>query len=751
MTQAPNSPTGRRVASAAAALALVLASLIGGAALPAQAAEIPVMDSASETDQSAIDLQGHTSYYEAGYTVSVFDGTNNVCPAGVIDGLDGSFYCDGIDLALGTNTFTVTTDDGYGTDGATTDFVITRYAPAQITGIQGVAGTESTSGNVTLVGTGPALGNIEIVVSAAAVPVGDVCYTTADSSGDWSCLLTPTLVVDNYDAVATGYGVGGTQLSSSAPYAFSVITDPNLATAITIDDPADNSVVHDSDYDVTGTVTPADATVTVSAQGRSCVATVVGTDWTCSLSGLENGVGVPISASASDDSVLATSTVDIVLPPVINGLVGGKLYGYDASYTVTGVVGVGATVHVEANNPDGECGATESDNDPDEIPGTFECTIDASAGFPFTDGEYTMLVSQSLGAGSNSTPVNIIINTDPGATIDALPSLVTDPTLTVTGTTDYATDSLVVMLNNEDCTATITGTELPFTWSCTFYNLTTAKNTLVTVKRGGGAPVLASATVDVLQPPSFDPTDDGGNPLGFGNPITISGYGEPSTDDEVGGDTIITVSVGGIVPPITCTTTTDADGGYWYCTLPPGIPTAPIRSKSPRPRRGRAARRPNPSPRLSTSSGTGAAGVCWVVRSRRAASRSLRATQATKLNCILWATSPGATPRSILVPARARSGLPLPPRSTTSTEVSARPGPTLSPGSSQPPIRPASSRISRPACGTFTTPPKIMEKAGSIGTGSSSSHPHRPSPPSARAFRESGASAAREHRATPSP
>ncbi|MBX3098498.1 MAG: hypothetical protein KF761_02875 [Salinibacterium sp.] len=579
MSQPPHSRARRRIASAGAALCLVLASLVGGAALPAQAADIPSMVSASETDQSTIDLEGQTNYIEVGYTVSVLDGTTEVCPGGVIDGA-GSFYCDGIDLALGTNTFTVTTDDGSGTDGATTDFVITRYAPAQIVGIQGVVGTATTSGDVTLTGTGPALGNIEIAVSAAATPVGDLCQTTADSSGDWSCLLTPTLAVGDYDAVATGYGTGGTQLSSSAPYSFSVITDPTLATAITIDDPADTSVVLHSDYDVTGTVTPADATVTVSAQGRSCVATVIGTDWTCSLSGLENGVGVAISASTSDNTVLATSTVDVVLPPVINGLVGGKLYGYDASYTVTGVVGVGATVHVEANNPDGECGANESDNDPDEIPGTFECTIDASAGFPFTDGEYTMLVSQSLGAGSNSTPVNIIINTDPGATVDPLPSLVTDPTLTVTGTTDYSTGSLIVELGNDSCTTTITGTELPFTWSCTFYNLTTANNTHVTVKRGSGAPVLAAATVDVLQPPSFnsDTTDDGGNPPGFGNPITIDGEGEPSTDVEIGGDTIITVTVSGIVPPITCTTTTSGSdgegypGGYWYCTLPPGIP-----------------------------------------------------------------------------------------------------------------------------------------------------------------------------------
>ena len=489
----------------------------------------------------------------AGYTVTVAEGTTNLCTATVTAG--GTWTCNSTTLTVATHTVTAVQIDGagiYSPVSNTVAFTIDVTAPAAPVISAPANGTLTGNRTPAISGTGEP--NATITVRDGATPV---CTATVTAGGTWSC-TSASLADGPHPLRATQTDRAGN--ASPASTAINLTVDGTAPAAPVVTAPATGSSTNVTTPTASGTGEPG-ATVTVR-EGAATICTAVvaaGGAWSCSAAvalGAGSHTWSVTQADAAGNVSAASSTtftVDTTAPaaPVISApTAGGSLT--TATPTVTGTAESGSTVRVY----DGA---------------TLVCTTTASAGGAFscptsalTDGAHVLTAKATDAAGNVSAAsgaVAVVIDTAapaaPAITSPAPGGLTNLRTPAVSGTGEPGAAVTVREGGTTLCSATVTAGG---SWTCTpAAALADGPHSLAAVQQdtaGNVSPASSTVTftVDASAPPAPAITSPGSASSTNTATPTLSGTAEPNAT--------ITVKDGGST---VCTAVADA-AGNWSCT-----------------------------------------------------------------------------------------------------------------------------------------------------------------------------------------
>jgi len=352
-----------------------------------------------------------TGTAEADSDVTVYDtdGTTELCTT-TADG-SGNWSCTSTGLAEGSHTITATATDAAGNTSpasAPNTFTVDTVAPAAPV-IQTPANGSTTNDNTPLI-TGTAEADSDVTVYDTDGTT-ELCTTTADGSGNWSC-VSSVLLDGSHTITATSTDDAGNVSPASAPNTFTV--DTVLPSAPVIQSPADGSSTFDTTPTISGTAEAGSDVTVFDTDGTTvlCITTADGSgNWSCISSTLGEGPHT-ITATATDGadnvspaSAPVTFTVDTTAPaaPVITGPADGATVG-DTTPAISGTGEPNATVTVREGG-NFLCAAVVNPN------GSWSC----SPAIALPDGDHTVTATQTDPAGNTSpasTPVTFTVDSD---------------------------------------------------------------------------------------------------------------------------------------------------------------------------------------------------------------------------------------------------------------------------------------------------------------------------------------------------
>ncbi len=477
---------------------------------------------------------------EPGSTVSVKDKDGNeVCSATV--GEDGKWECSpSTDLSDGEQTFSVTATDAAGNVSEATEVKVTVDPDATTPAIGGPTAGET-------VGTKPTVSGSAKPDATVTVKDGDtdLCTTTADENGQWSC--TPTTALSGGEHTLTASSDDGT----SAEVAVTV--DDNAPDAPTVDDAT--PLVNNTTPTLTGTGIAGNTIKVKDADGNVLCTTTVGDDgkWSCTipadkaLDDGEHALSVTQTDPSGNESEVTpvTVTVDTKAPeaPTVDKPQPGTVV--NATPIFSGTAEPGSTVSVKDKDGNEVCKVTVGED------GTWEC----SPSTDLSDGEQTFSVTATDPAGNVSEATEVKVTVDPAAFKPAIGGPTAGDTVgpkpTVSGSARPGEE--VTVKDKGDtilCTATADDNGQ---WSCTSTTALSGGEHTLTASSDDGTSAGVGVTVDATAPDA--PTAN--VPAVNDATPTLSGTG-------VAGNTIKVKDADGNV---LCTTTV-GDDGKWSCTIP---------------------------------------------------------------------------------------------------------------------------------------------------------------------------------------
>jgi hypothetical protein len=361
---------------------------------------------------------------EEGDTVTVTDGTNNLCTSTC----SGSQFSCAAESAIAEGRFSITASqaDQAGNVSASSTAVSVRIdttaptAPALSSPDDNALSNDDTP---TFRGNGTCENNATVTVkenstvlcTATCTCDTNPCTTPTSFSCDSSALLNGahSIVVSQADRA------GNVSPDSTAR---TLNIDTQAATAPTITSPADGVLSHDNTVTVSGACETG-GTVTVVENGSPlCTSPCMNSAYSCVTSVLSDG-GHSIAARQTDqaNNVSATSTavsrrIDTTAPAkaVLNAPTAGSLSN-NPRPTIGGTCETGATVSV-LENTSTLCSAVC-------VSAAFSCTSQS-----LTDGHHTVLARQRDAAGNNSD-LSASLSFDIDSTAPAVPSFSGDQSL----------------------------------------------------------------------------------------------------------------------------------------------------------------------------------------------------------------------------------------------------------------------------------------------------------------------------------
>ena len=453
----------------------------------------------STTGDGTPTISGTVSEPGAAVTVTITDNNGNVVetqtPA--VDG-SGNWTFDASALGNGDYTITASATDDAGNTGAdsTSNFTVDATAPSvSITAPADNANlsdtTPTVSGNVSEPGA-----TVTVTITDSNGNIVETQTPVVDANGDWS-FDAAQLAEGTYTAEATAVDNGG-NTSTPANVTFTVDTS---APSVTLDTPADNSILTDNTPTISGT---AEVGVTVTVEISDAQGNVVETqtpavdgsgNWTFDASALADG-DYTVSATATDTAGNSATagpngfSVDTAAPVLTVTTPADGASTNDDTPTIQGTIDdPGATVTVVVLDDQGNAIETLVPT----VDANGDWSVDASQ---LAEGTYAIEVTAADAAGNASNTVN---NT---FTID-----LTDPTVSITGPADGSTTS--------DDTPTITGMVSEpgavVTVEISDSNGNVIETLTPTVAAGGGWSVDAAQLADGAYTVTATATDAAGN------------------------------------------------------------------------------------------------------------------------------------------------------------------------------------------------------------------------------------------------
>lgn len=591
MTHPTSTPAGRRFASASAVLALVGASLLGGAVVAAHAAPEPEFANAAYTAVvgEALLLSGPATDGDT-VTVMVVEAALPIadeCSGMLVQGGSWSCIVPAVGLAVGAHELSVEAPGG---SYATTNTVFLKVkdpVPAPV--VFDAAGQPAEAGETlyanaldfTLSGTGVA-GSLIV----AHINDDDNYNATVDSGGGWadpiSVYEAGSYTLDVYQNDNDG------TLSPTLSYPLVVDTSA-LATPV-ISQPANGSTLGYAGETNPVTVAVGNgrpgARASVFLDGSTtpdCTAIMTTPAWSCEVATAPGAHSVAVSYSFDDTpgtTTTATSSFVIAVgAPTIGG--GDPIVGpHDTQFAVTGTAQTGTIALT----------ATATDTDP--VPlcteavvagGAWSCAVAAGA---LGVGEWMLSATQTVGGTTSVAATRAL--TVMGASFDSddYPAALGD-TVRLSGTKSPGSPFHVLATGVESSWGECVPADAleSATWTC---DLSTAGAPAdlgySTVVAGSYDPesddpfvegaALGYSYIDFLDPVSLNRGSESGEIVAYSNPVSITGSGIPSEDGVTNTITVTVTPQAG--DPVTCVTTTGegvdyGEGGYsapFVCTLP---------------------------------------------------------------------------------------------------------------------------------------------------------------------------------------
>jgi hypothetical protein len=307
------------------------------------------------------------------------------------------------------------------------NIVIDGVIPSSPTVSDPADGSYINTDTPTLTGLAEAGATVEVYVGALLL-----CTDTANAFGIWSC-TTSSLVDDSYLLSIIAIDAA---LNESAPLNYSITIDSTSPASISIDTPADSSLLNSATQALDG-VTEAFASVTVSDGLNTICSTTANAigGWSCNTVPLAEGLHT-ISATATDfagnsvASAITAFTIDTVAPSgtaIISPI--SLLLTNDITPSISGVGENGADITV-LEGMTTLCTATVNS-------GTWSCTSSA-----LSDGLHTISATATDAAGNTgvSSSVSFTVNTAlPAAPVISTPAdnaIIEDTTPLFTGTAE---------------------------------------------------------------------------------------------------------------------------------------------------------------------------------------------------------------------------------------------------------------------------------------------------------------------------
>ncbi|MBD3942225.1 hypothetical protein IF188_11010 [Microbacterium sp. NEAU-LLC] len=422
-----------------------------------EAPEAPVIESPATGDVVDTATPPITGTAEANATVTV---TIDGAEAGTTTADDtGAWtFTPTTPLEDGEHTVVATATDAAGHESPesnTVTFTVDTEAPAAPVIESPATGDVVDTATPPITGTAEANSTVTVTIDGA-----EAGTTTADDTGAWT--FTPTTPLDEGDhtVVATATDEAGNVSPDSNEVAFTVNTA--APDAPVIEAPSDGAVVEDSTPDISGTAEPG-STVTVSIDGVDAGTTPADDTgaWTFTpTTPLEDGEHTVV-ATATDDAgnvspeseevafTVDTSLIGAPQAPVITSPADGDVLA-SPTPPITGTAEANSTVTVIIDGA--EAGTTTASPTGDW---TFTPTT------PLEDGEHTVVVTSTDGAGNVSPPSNEVTFTvdasAPEAPVITGPAdgeVLATPTPAITGTAEPGS-TVTVIIDGEEAGTTI--------------------------------------------------------------------------------------------------------------------------------------------------------------------------------------------------------------------------------------------------------------------------------------------------------
>ncbi|CAN5127141.1 hypothetical protein BH09ACT5_BH09ACT5_02230 [soil metagenome] len=602
------SARARRLAAAGATLALIGASVVGGAVLSASA-EVPVVSLSGGPviyeEGTAFDLGLAGSVTDADtldyrIVVSLIDSSETVDCTATVTGSDytndtAAWACNDpyADLPYGAYQLVATAYDP-------ADLAVPLGSSAPVTLVvfenaPGAVDSQTTNREYPdFTGSGPRMGTVAVEDESGE----EVCRADvpADDTG-WTCASTVPFTVDDYQVYPHTWLADGTDLGRGTPASLEV-----TAPVVTITSPSEGSVMFGPSVMIEGTsdVEYSEVQVQVTGGGDSCTGWVYGGTWYCYLYFEESSESVEIVATDASGTSTDTVTAKVLVPPTLTTTYGSTLVVDTVdNIQLDGSGYPGADIAGGFEIGEGYTATCSTVVLPD---GTWTCTLDLGGTSLTQDTSYPLSLNQATewSGGAQSYPANYTLTVDTSHTVidPALDgALVTSPTILAHGSTELPDDTqLTVRLGYANwsysyddltCSAVVSGGQ----WECTLdpgeYPLHTDHNALLTVETADDEVVRDGVYLDILQPVEIDGLDGEDQLFANYNPVGISGYGAPSGSgpDEANA---ITVSVNSSSSETVaeCETQTypaegEGAGGGWDCyfdnqNLPSGTYTVTV-------------------------------------------------------------------------------------------------------------------------------------------------------------------------------
>ncbi|MDR0286023.1 MAG: Ig-like domain-containing protein, partial [Propionibacteriaceae bacterium] len=422
---------------------------------------------------------------EPGATVTVSDGTDDLCTATVAPG--GTWSCTpATALDEGPVTLVVTQTDPAGNESAarTVSLTVDTTPPAAPVVTAPAAGALVTTATPTIAGTGEA--GATVTVMDGPTPV---CTTTVGPDSTWSCVVPTALGEGPHTLSVTQADTAG----NVSPAATRTVTVDTVAPGVPAVTTANATVI-------AGTVpAPVEAGVTVtvtyptSGGPATVTADVDPATGTWSVATPADAISGAVTAVAADPagnaSAAGPGTLDVDAPaaPVVTppGTVA------TATPTLAGTGEPGATVTVSDGAGQPLCTATV-------VPaGTWSCTATT-----LPEGPNSLSVTQADPAGnvSAATPMAVVVDTIPPAapvvTVPAAGAALGNPTPTLAGTGEAGATVTVKDGGGHPLCTTTAGAG--GTWTCTVTALADGPAALVVTQTDAAGHVSAATTVDVV-------------------------------------------------------------------------------------------------------------------------------------------------------------------------------------------------------------------------------------------------------------
>ena len=498
---------------------------------------------------------------EPGATVTITDGTTPICTTTVLAA--GTWTCTlTTPLGQGDHTIAATQTDPAGNTSPATParaLTVDTTAPAVPTITSPASGLDTNNAKPTFTGTAEPGSTVAVKDGATTI-----CTTTADASGNWTCIPTVPLAQGDHTITATATDPAGNSSPASPPITVMVDTIPPAAPTITA--PAPGSNINDATPLLAGSAEPG-STVTVK-DGATTLCTAV-TDasgkWSCTSAVLGDGPHT-LTATAADpagntgpSSTPVPITVDTTAPvaPVITAPAPGADIN-DPTPTFTGTGQPGATLTVTD-------GTTPICATAVDASGNWSCTPTT----PLGQGDHSIAATQTDPAGniSPATPPRTITvdTTAPAAPTISSPAAGDDinvNTPTVAGTAEPGSTVKVYDGTAVVCTTTA---DAAGAWTCPITTPLadgTHDLTATATDPAGNASIPSprvQITVDTKVPTAPAITAPAPGAATNDTTPTFTGTAEPGST--------VTIKDG----PTTICTTTAAATGTWTCT-----PTTPL-------------------------------------------------------------------------------------------------------------------------------------------------------------------------------